>query len=281
MTWTIGDTRIVPVVETVLSLDGRGLLPELAEAPSEVRSGWGFQTSGEIELAFQAFVVLTADRTLLVDACLGDRPSPFAEIAAPGSRFLEALSDAGVAPENIDTVVCTHLHFDHTGWLTRRAGDRWVPTFPNADHLLVGEEWHHWAEHPSPIVLLEDSVAVIVDEARHRVVSTEHEIAAGVRLVSTPGHTPGHVSVEVRADGEAAVITGDAFHHPVQVRHPEWRDVSDTDHDQAVATRQALLERCARTGTWMIGSHFSEPTAGRVVRVGDGFELVPIDPGLR
>lgn len=273
--WDLGGLRITPVLEAELASDGSGLLPELATAAASVRRGWGFDEGGRMLLAFQAFIVETAERTILVDACLGgDRPSPFPDFTPARGGFLDRLAAAGAPPERVDTVVCTHLHFDHTGWLTRREGGSWRPTFARAEHLVVADELEYWSEHDSPLVLLEDSVSVVLAEARHQRVAADHAIAPEVALVPTPGHTPGHASVELRGAHTTALITGDAFHHPVQVEHPEWRDVSDVDHAGAVATRRRLLEHCAEAGTLVIGTHFPAPTAGRVRRDGGGWRIV-------
>ena len=90
-----------------------------------------------------------------------------------------------------------------------------------------------------------------------------------VWLESTPGHTPGHVSVRIASRGEEAVITGDLMHHPIQCARPDWKSGADFDPEQALKTRRAFLERCADTPILVLGTHFATPTAGRIVRDGD------------
>ncbi len=94
-----------------------------------------------------------------------------------------------------------------------------------------------------------------------------------VSLLSTPGHTPGHVSVRISSRGEEAVITGDLIHHPCQLVHPEWSASVDFDQDLSRVTRYDFLDDCADSPVLVIGSHFATPTAGRIVRDGDAYRL--------
>lgn len=105
-------------------------------------------------------------------------------------------------------------------------------------------------------------------------VPTDHRICDQISFVPTPGHTPGHVSVWIQSGGEKAVITGDCMHHPCQIAHPDWVTAVDTDPGQGAATRQALLERLESGGGLLMGSHFAEPTAGRIQADRKGFRLL-------
>jgi glyoxylase-like metal-dependent hydrolase (beta-lactamase superfamily II) len=104
-------------------------------------------------------------------------------------------------------------------------------------------------------------------------VETDHQVHDAIRFEPTPGHTPGHVSVRIRSQGEEAVITGDLVHHPCQFARPDWGSSADADAEQADRTRKAFMARYADTPTLIIGTHFAGPTAGRLVRDGKAYRL--------
>jgi len=196
------------------------------------------------------------------------------------TRFLEDLRAAGVAPEAVDVVICTHLHVDHVGWNTRLADGRWVPTFPRARYLFARREWEHWTseEEDGTKRILADSVAPVLDAGLAELVEMDHRVSDGIWLEPTPGHTPGHVSVRLHADGADAVITGDLMHHPVQVAEPAWQSAFDTDPAQARATRRAFCARYADRPVDVLGTHFHHPTAGRIVSHRDAWRFVVGEP---
>ncbi|GAA4633736.1 hypothetical protein GCM10023196_072470 [Actinoallomurus vinaceus] len=107
------------------------------------------------------------------------------------------------------------------------------------------------------------------------------DIAPGLRLVPAPGHTPGHVAVEIRDGEETALIVGDSVHHPVQMPHPGIGSCVDIDPARAEATRRSLLAYLAGTGTLVLGTHFPPPTAGRVRAHGDAYRLTSVPAGVR
>jgi len=140
---------------------------------------------------------------------------------------------------------------------------------------VTKKEWEHWSESDieQMRVTVGDSVQPLIDADLIDLVEMEHEVAEGIRFEPTPGHSPGHVSVKIRSRGEDAVITGDLVHHPAQLARPGWKNAVDTDPELAARTRRQFLQRYADTPTLVIGTHFSGPTAGRLVRDGDAYRL--------
>lgn len=301
MHWKIGSVRITTIVEQGL----RGLDELIPQAsPQNVqRIAWlrphFADDDGRMSALIQAFVVETPERSVVVDTCVGDgkKRQLLAEWNDARTGFLDRFRAAGFDPSRVDVVLCTHLHLDHVGWNTYWTGTEWRPTFPNARYLLADVEVAHWKaataqpeidpaglDDPSAAQLAAfaldqrqtwaDSIQPVLDAGLADVVRTDHRICKEVSLVPTPGHTPGHVSVWIESNGEEAVITGDCMHHPCQIAHPEWATAVDVDPGQGSATRQALLERLASGGGHLMGSHFAEPTAGRIEADGKGFRLV-------
>ena len=150
-----------------------------------------------------------------------------------------------------------------------------MPTFPRARYLFARREWEHWSaeREPDTARIMADSVTPIVDADLATLVEADHRISDEIWLEPTPGHTPGHVSVRLR-DGDAdAVITGDLMHHPIQMAEPDWCSHFDVEPDQARKTRRAFGERYAERPVTVLGTHFHDPTAGRIVRYGDAWRL--------
>jgi glyoxylase-like metal-dependent hydrolase (beta-lactamase superfamily II) len=172
-------------------------------------------------------------------------------------------------------VVCTHLHVDHVGWNTLLEDGKWVPTFPKARYLIGRAEWDHWraVDSRGQQAILGDSVQPIFDAGLADLVEPDHVLSEEVRLAPTPGHTPGHVSVVIESEGQTAMISGDFLHHPVQMAHPEWSSVSDSDPAMARRTRVDTLGLVADQAMLFIGTHFPAPTAGHVRRDGAAFRL--------
>ncbi|MBI5506307.1 MAG: MBL fold metallo-hydrolase [Deltaproteobacteria bacterium] len=277
--WKIGDVTITCVVETTSCELDEILFPEVAreerEAISWLRPHF-LDADGRMLLSFQCFVVESCGRRIVVDTCVGnDKDRPMPDWNHRSGPFLQDLACAGAERESIDLVLCTHLHIDHVGWNTMLLGGKWVPTFPNARYLFGRVEWEHWKDQPEDLgPVITDSVRPIVDAGLVDLVETDHRLTDEVWLESTPGHTPGHVSVRIRSRGERAVISGDVMHHPCQIAHPEWSPAFDHDRARATVTRRAFLEGCSDAPVLVIGTHFAAPTAGRIVRDGATFRFV-------
>jgi glyoxylase-like metal-dependent hydrolase (beta-lactamase superfamily II) len=158
---------------------------------------------GLLTLAIQTFVLRAAGRTILVDTCVGEgkeRPILPDFHRRHRNGFLERLAQAGVQPESIDLVFCTHLHVDHVGWNTRLLDGRWVPTFPNARYLIGRHELGYWQDQrrrPDGDALqlggFEDIVLPILEAGRAELVDDGYELGPGLELVPLPGHTPGQM----------------------------------------------------------------------------------------
>ena len=187
--------------------------------------------------------------------------------------YLKRLAETGVRPQDVDYVMCTHMHTDHVGWNTRLENGRWVPTFPNARYVMSEKEWTYWSafHNGTPQNQIADSVIPIVESGRAQMVKNDFAIDEDVWFESTPGHTPDHVSVRIASRGAQAVISGDLIHSPVQCLETEWVPRPDFDPPQAAATRRAFLERYCERDVLVCASHFPSPSFGHVIREGNGF----------
>ncbi|MSQ71096.1 MAG: MBL fold metallo-hydrolase [Betaproteobacteria bacterium] len=235
----------------------------------------------ELLLSFNCYLVRAGGQTILVDSCIGngkDRPTR-PKFHMLQTDFLARLAAAGARPEDVDVVLCTHLHADHVGWNTRLENGRWVPTFPNARYLFAEPEFHHWQAHHLDPAQKEkgsygcyvDSVLPVIASGQAEFVRTDHAVADGLTLEHAPGHTPGNVVLHLESGSDHAVFLGDTAHHPVQMHHPEWSTGFCFDPQQAHRTRLGFFQRFAGTRTCLLPAHFQFPTAGRVQRDGPVF----------
>jgi glyoxylase-like metal-dependent hydrolase (beta-lactamase superfamily II) len=283
--WRIGDITVTRLIELgPLPLPVEALFPD-ATAADVLAEGWlaphYANAEGRILLNFQGFLIETAGRRILVDTCIGEgKTLPAPNLSDMVGGFLQTLERAGARPGDIDTVLCTHLHFDHVGWNTQLVDGEWRATFPNARYLFARPELafaltdkghagdESVAQSVQPIL-----AAGLADE-----VETDEQVCPGVRLEPTPGHTPGHVSVWLESGGQTAVISGDCIHHPLQMARNAFVSGFCNDHDMARATRRKLLARLAGSPVLLIGTHFCEPTAGYVCTDGEAFRLTADAP---
>ena len=279
-TWKIGDVEITRIVEIVTPLPATFLIPEATPEKLVDLHDWlcphFHDEQGNMLLSVHAFAIRSGDARIVVDTCLGAGKSrPMPEWSDLETSFLRDLGKAGFAPDSVDRVLCTHLHFDHVGWNTIRDGDRWVPTFANARYLVGESEWGFWKDEDDPYApeAKQDSIVPVFEAGLVDLVPTDHVVTDEVRLIPTPGHTPGHVSVHISSRGEEAIITGDLFHSPLQMAHPDWVDVADVDGDLAHRTRVEFMQRYADGPVLILGTHFAAPTSGHIVRDGDRFRF--------
>ena len=281
-TWQIGDVSIRRVVELENAVAYHPKYPLIAEARPEAlgHMPWlkpHFVTSeGHLNTSIHALVVEAPGLLLVVDTCLGnDKPRRMLGNRPLSTDFLAQLRAAGCEPAQVQAVLCTHLHVDHVGWNTRLDNGRWVPTFPNARYLMGRIEIEHWsrAQEAEPAAIMADSIKPILDAGQVELVEQDQRLCDEVRLLPTPGHTPGHVSVLIESRGVRALITGDVVHHPCQIGEPSWSTSFDTDRAAATAMRMQLLSQFADSGVLVIGTHFAYPTAGRITRNGERYKF--------
>ena len=282
-TWKVGKVEVSRIVEVNGFADDIAMLFQGGTPQLLLQYPWlqpHFATpAGLMKISFQAFVLRSRGRSIMIDTCIGaDRKREYEVFCNLRTTFLEDLAAAGFPRESISAVLCTHLHFDHVGWNTRWVEGQWVPTFPQARYLFGQREFEHWRHLRDTggyhnIEHLHDAIDPVVAAGLVDYVGTDHQITDEVSLFPTPGHTPGHVSVLIRSRGEEAVITGDLMHHPIQLAEPSRPANFDMDKLQAALTRQAFVERFANSKVLVIGSHFCDPTAGWIVRNGHGWKF--------
>jgi glyoxylase-like metal-dependent hydrolase (beta-lactamase superfamily II) len=284
--WRIGAVEISRVAEFELPMFDPGFLyPTLAPERLALHRPWLEPhlldpASGRLIISIHCFVVKTRRHTILVDACSGndkDRPSrPF--FHRQNRPWLERLAAAGFRPEEIDFVLCTHLHIDHVGWNTRLVGGRWVPTFPNARYLITRAEWDHWQDEEkrrayAPDDHIADSVLPVIEARQAEFVAMDYEFDDEVWLEPSPGHTPGHVCVRVRSQGHEAALSGDLMHTALQCAEPEASSCFCVDPALSARTRRGFLERVADRPTLVLPAHFPTPSGGFVEPAGSGFRF--------
>jgi glyoxylase-like metal-dependent hydrolase (beta-lactamase superfamily II) len=266
------ETTFLPALELL-----PGLTPELlAENRPWMREAGAIDGEGVLILCFQSYIVKTPHHTILVDSCIGnDKPRPQRPKwnMKTDNTYLRALATAGYSVDDIDFVMCTHLHTDHVGWNTRLEGGRWVPTFPNARYVFAKDEFDYWtAQHAgTPVPPFGDSVLPIVAAGKAEIVGNDYEIGDHIRILPTPGHTPGHVAFTFGRGKDLAVVSGDLMHSPLQARYPELSIKFDVDQAAAAVTRRRFLERYCDTDTLCCTAHFPSPSSGKIRRLGNGF----------
>ncbi|TLS44426.1 MBL fold metallo-hydrolase [Streptomyces montanus] len=285
--WTVGEVTVHRVDEVLLPpATGPWLLPD-ATTDVVMQQDWlrpdFADHEGILHIDSHSFAFVVGGLRVLVDTGIGNGK----ERANPAwhnlqTDFLERLAAAGFSPGSVDLVILTHLHADHVGWNTREVNGEWVPTFPNARYVTSRIEREFWATYDmeearkqmfrdSVIPVEEAGVLDLVDVPAQGV-----EVAPGLRLLPTPGHTPGHIAVELTSQDETALITGDCIHHPVQLAHPAIGACVDIDPEQSEASRRKLLGSLAGTDTLVLGTHFAPPTAGRVITHENAYRLATV-----
>ena len=265
LNWEIGDVRITRVEERIHGVVRDTLVPGITDAHIETHRSWAapyFSRSGKMLISVHTFVVQDGEHTIVVDTCSGAEPERPLRGDPEFLGRLEAAIEGG--PGAVDTVLCTHLHFDHVGWNTRLEGGARVPTFPRARYLFARTELEALREDDHADVL-EPAVQPLLDAGLVDLVEMDHTITANIRLLPTPGHTPGHVSVAIESAGHHAVITGDIMHTPLQIALPELTaSPFDSHPNRATETRKRFLDERQDTPCLLLGTHFPPPTAGFV-----------------
>jgi len=285
-------------IDRLVELEGPGyeptfFFPDATMAGFEGEMGWLLphfwdSAANTFLRSIQSYVVRTGYHTILVDSCVGqgkERPSTPAWDRLD-STWLDQLIAAGVRPEEIDYVLCTHLHADHIGWNTRLENGSWVPTFPNAKYVFHKDEFRYWEEHGKDWVGsgsldggFEDSVLPVMRAGQVTLVDNDFAIDDQVTLEPTPGHSPGHVCIDVRSSAGHVVLSGDVVHHPIQIAYPEWNSRFCVDPDQSRASRKIFVDRHADRDTLILPAHFASPAAGRIVANGERCKFQVIDGG--
>jgi glyoxylase-like metal-dependent hydrolase (beta-lactamase superfamily II) len=279
MNWNVGKVKITKIVELEMTGSTRFILP-LATNEEIRKLPWLIpdfaNEEGRLKMSIHSLVVETPSRRIVVDTGLGNDKEG-RKVPTWNNRknaFLETMTSAGFSPDSIDTVLCTHLHVDHVGWNTKLAGGKWVPTFGNARYVFGKTEYEHWRDYrdePDKVAVFNDSVKPIVDAGKAELVAGDAMLADEITLIPTPGHSPGHISIHIKSDGEEGLLTGDVAHHPCQMAHLDWSSTADSDPVQSTVTRRELFSRFADTPTLVIGGHFN---AGHIRRDGDAFKFM-------
>jgi glyoxylase-like metal-dependent hydrolase (beta-lactamase superfamily II) len=213
---------------------------------------------GLVHIPIGCFVVRSGDTTVLIDAGLGDVDVGWAR----GGGLPGALRGAGFAPEDIDVVVCSHLHVDHIGWLA--VDDD--PFFPNATVRYGAGDWQQFVADAGADSRSRHIMEVLAGAGRLDPLEGDMvPIAPGLTGRHTPGHTPGHYGLVVSSGESRAVILGDAVECPLQLEEPDFYALSDVDPTLAARTRETLWRELEGTNTLVTAAHFPGLEFGRVL----------------
>lgn len=195
--------------------------------------------------------------------------------------LLSGLDAAGVAPEDITHVIFTHAHPDHIWGLL---DDFDEPIFYDATFMMGRAEWDYWWD-PDTVNTIGDARAAFAVGAKRRMEVIEDsiqffdagdEVLPGIAAVASYGHTPGHMSFEIRNGTNSAMVIGDAIgNHHIAFRKPDWISGSDQDGEMAAKTRRMLFDRILSEDMAIVGFHLPDGGMGRVDRDGDGYVFVP------
>jgi glyoxylase-like metal-dependent hydrolase (beta-lactamase superfamily II) len=284
--FTIGQATITRVEETYCpTYRITDIFPECTDAVLAQHGEWlapgHFDAQrGLIKLSVHSWLLQIGGKKILIDACCGNskvKPGrPFWNML--DVPFLERLAAAGARPDELEYVMCTHLHHDHVGWNTQLRDGRWVPTFPNARYVISRTDFEYYRKldaddttAPAEMGTFRECVLPLVEAGRADLVSGNHRLNEHIELMPAPGHSAGHVVFKLEMGRERAVFIGDVFHHLLQVYYPDWNFPKNSDPLQARTTRRMVLEHCASSGALVLPAHVGAPFAGHIEATGRDF----------
>lgn len=230
----------------------------------------------EVTTPYICLLIDTGEHRVLVDTGAG-------KLAPTTGRLVKNLRNQDIDPGSIDTVILTHAHPDHIGGNLDSNGSL---IYPAARYFMSKDEWDFWTNEPDLSSLrCDDHVRHLLRQyaadmlppirARLELVGDGAEIVPGVRVVAAPGHTPGHLALEISSQGETLIDAVDAVLHRILIEHLDWYSGVDLNPEKALPTRRCILDRAARTGATLMAYHFPFPGLGRVRRAETGFSFAP------
>ena len=243
-------------------------------------------TSYRMPLGLNCIVLKSEGKTILVESGIGGKPEDrLAASPLEQGNLIDSLNQIGIAPEDIDIVINTHLHADHCGWNTRISDENNIlePTFRNATYLMSRQEWED-ATNPNErtrATYLARNLDPII--ARLELIDPEKEylVTNEVVFVPTPGHTAGHGTVVVRSGQEWGVYVGDMAQHKSQLERTAWASGLDILPLVSMETKKALMEKCIDDEALIIFCHGEFPGVGRMTRTSNGYrKWIDVDPTI-
>ena len=266
---TVGEAELIALQDSWTRREPAGFFVGVEADAWEPYREW-LDDDGLMAHNFGSFLIRSQGRNILVDTGLGQWPNQL-DLQQPPS-LLEAMAAAGSSPDDIDLVLFTHLHWDHTGWNTRGPEGALELTFPSANYIVQQKEFDYWrspGDKPSNGPAYERVLAPIIAANRLELVNDEYAATKEVVAIPTPGHTPGHVSFAVISAGERAYVLGDAVHKPVQLTEPDWYPGFDLDPVESTKSRHMILDRAEQENALLAGGHFGFPSMGYPAHVDD------------
>ena len=276
--FNLGKVQVTVVSDGTITFPTEVLWPTPSKEERTAALAADHQPTDELPVQMNTIVVNTGDKLVLVD--VGTR----GKVWPTSGRLLTNLKAAGIAPDDIDTVLITHAHPDHL-WGVLDQADAEL-TFPNADYAIGETELNYWMQPQHPLandadwgeVYAENMKTLPKIKDKLRTVKPGAEALTGISVVATPGHTPGHLSVQIASGSDALFCTADCISNRlVSFEHPDWPLGFDLDGDQGVRTRNSVLDRCATDKILISSFHLPFPGLGHVVRAGSAYRYLPID----
>jgi glyoxylase-like metal-dependent hydrolase (beta-lactamase superfamily II) len=274
----VGEIDVLVISDGVFPLPATTLATNADPADLAAWLDDRFQSPDVFKWPLNVVVVRSGGRTVLIDSGVGAEFPNFPQVG----RLAVRLDAAGIDPASVTDVVLTHMHVDHVGGLL--ADGLRGRLRPDVPIHLAAAEVEFWASPdfsrnsfpPRMPELLRSAAERFADKYRSqlRLFEAEHEVAPGVVVCRTGGHTPGHSVVRLASGGDRLTFLGDSV-FPDHFDRPDWYNAFDHDPEEAVRVRVRLLRELAATGEPMVATHLPFPSVGRVAVAGDVFRFVP------
>jgi len=274
----VGEIDVLVISDGVVTPPAESMATNADPAAREAWLDDNFLSHDTFDWALNEIVVRSGGRTMLIDSGLGLEYPDFPRAGQFGLR----LDSAGIDLGSVTDVVLTHMHFDHIGGLlvdgvkTRLRPDLRIHVSAAEAKFWEAPDFSRTAMPPDMQGVIRESAKRFLSEYHDqlRPFEVECEVAPGVVVTRTGGHTPGHSVVRLASGGERLMFAGDAV-FPVSFEHPEWHNGFEHDPEEAARVRVQLLRELAETGAWLVATHMPFPSIGRVAVAGDVFRWVP------